>query len=162
MERYWHVFLTCAEIKDPRPHFLWWTLEQYVFELTGSRTLHLLQVSRESSIKKAFSGMCVLTSITFSVIWPSVFIFESGATVGWFKIFSRIYNIELSVRLSGAPNILQVMMKSRRRGQRASHLGRVTLWHKGRRAKQPGFTIIVVCTRGRTHFPRNMLKNMKA
>ena len=43
------------------------------------------------------------------------------------------------------------MMKWRRR---ASHLGRFTLWHNGRRAKQLGF--IHACTRSRTHFPKTV------
>ena len=65
--------------------------------------------TRFKGIIKAFSGMCVITSITFSVIWSSVLI-----SVTWERRycrlvckFFRIYNLELglSVRLSGAENI---------------------------------------------------------
>ena len=45
----------------------------------------------------------------------------------------------------------------------ATQLGRFTLWHNSRRAKQPGF--IDACTRSRVHFPKtvtNHAENMKA
>ena len=45
----------------------------------------------------------------------------------------------------------------------ATQLGRFTLWHNGRRAKQPGF--VDACTRSRTHFPKtvtNHAENIKA
>ena len=50
-------------------------------------------LTRFKGIIKAFSGMCVLTSITSSVlIWSSLhvdLIGASGATVGWFISFSE-------------------------------------------------------------------------
>ena len=53
------------------------------------------------------------------------------------------------------PKISQVMMKWRRR---ASHRCRFTLWHNGRRAKQPGF--IDACTSSRTRFQKAILEDL--
>ena len=92
----WQFFSTCVDIKDPRPHFLWWTLKhnELCFN-TGSLTLLFFShISRESSVS---SGLCVLTSISiFSNLVECVdFSDLSGATEGWFISFFRINNIEL-------------------------------------------------------------------
>ena len=85
------MFLTCVDIKNPRPLFLWWTLvhNESVFEHWFTYTTPL-NLTHFKGIIKAFSGMYVrLTSITFPVMWSSVLI--SGLV---FKCF-RINNIEL-------------------------------------------------------------------
>ena len=155
----------------------------------------LVIVCKQANHVKAFNGMCVrLTSIPFPVIWSSVLI---SVTREWrycglvYKFF-LINNIELQCSIVWCRKYHKSWSNGAAELTWASHLGRFTLWHNGRRATQLGkftlwpdngyrarqlsrFTLLHKRSRtkpGLVHAPgiahifqrqwRTMLKNMKA
>ena len=160
------MFLTCVDIKNPRPHFLWWKPEHN--ELSWTTTP--LNFTHLKGTIKAFSGMCVrLTSITFPVIWSSVLISVTWVALLW----AGLYWFFRIMFVCPVPKISQVMMKWRRRashigrftlhkGRRATQLNRFTLRHNRRRAAQPGLMHAPVVAHTFQRQRRTMLKNVEA
>ena len=109
---------------DPRPHFGVNAGAQWLCLNTGSLTLHLSisHVSRESSepLLECVCGSDQVNNFSSNLVECIDFSGLGGATVSWSRFF-RINNIELKRRWAS----LQLA-------------GKFTLWHNGRRAKQPG------------------------
>ena len=69
--RFWLVFLTCANIKDPRPHFLWLMPEHN--ESCWTRVhLHYSSHTFHGNHQSLQWNVCAHWSTTFSVIWSSL------------------------------------------------------------------------------------------
>ena len=178
------MFLTCVDIKNPRPLFLWWTLghNESVFEHWFTYTTPL-SLTHFKGIIKAFSGMYVrLTSITFPVIWWSVLI--SGLVFKCFRINNRAKMFvcpmpkrspvmkwrRLASHLSRFTlwrNIHWTTQLCRfswwhSGGREATQLSRFTLWHNGRCAKQSGLMNAPGVAQIFQWQWRTMLKNIKA
>ena len=96
--------------------------------------------TRFKGIIKAFGGMCVRpTSITFPVIWSSVFISVTWVALLWagHVCLSGSKNITSDDEMA-PPSFTSSRFTLWHYGRPATQLSRFTLWHNGRRAKQHG------------------------